>query len=93
MDDITKLAVLGSTGSIGRQTLEVVRALPHRFHIVGLGAGKNIDLLIRQINEFKPRFVYCQDNQAHLASTEFELLSLEDIASHPQVDIVVIATC
>ncbi|MCL0046475.1 1-deoxy-D-xylulose-5-phosphate reductoisomerase [Dehalococcoidales bacterium] len=92
MDDITKLAVLGSTGSIGRQTLEVVRALPHRFHIVGLGAGKNIDLLIRQINEFKPRFVYCQDNQAHLASTEFELLSLEDIASHPQVDIVVIAT-
>ncbi|MDI6815091.1 MAG: 1-deoxy-D-xylulose-5-phosphate reductoisomerase [Dehalococcoidales bacterium] len=95
MGNITKLAVLGSTGSIGQQTLEVVRALPHRFHIVGLGAGKNIDLLAKQINEFKPGFVYyCQDREARarLANAEYEFLSLEDIARHPQVDIVVIAT-
>jgi len=91
---IKQLAVLGSTGSIGQQTLEVVRALPHKFHIVGLAAGKNIGLLAKQINEFKPRFVYYQDRegQARLASTEYELLSLEDIARHSQVDTVVIAT-
>jgi len=91
---VKQLAILGSTGSIGRQTLEIVRALPHRFQIVGLAAGKNIDLLAKQINEFKPRFVYYQDkkSQAHLANAEYEFLPLEDIASHPQVDTVVIAT-
>lgn len=91
---IKQLAVLGSTGSIGQQTLEVVRAFPHKFHIVGLAAGKNVDLLAEQIGEFRPRFVYCQDReaQAHLANTEYEFLSLEDIARHPQVDTVVMAT-
>jgi len=89
---IKRLAVLGSTGSIGQQTLQVVRTFPHRFHIVGLSAGKNTDLLAKQINEFKPRFVYCSDKKAHLANAEYEFLSLEDIARHPQVDIVVIAT-
>jgi len=89
---VKRLAILGSTGSIGQQTLEVVRALPHRFRIVGLAAGKNTGLLTKQINEFKPRFVYYQNAKEHLANAEYELLSLEDIACHPQVDIVVIAT-
>ena len=91
---IKQLAVLGSTGSIGQQTLEVVRALPHRFHIVGLAGGKNIDLLAKQINEFKPRFVYFQDRDAlaRLTNTKYEFLTLEDIAQHPQVDTVIIAT-
>ena len=91
---VKQLAVLGSTGSIGQQTLEVVRALPHRFHIVGLAGGKNIDLLVKQINEFKPRFVYFQDRDAlaRLTNTKYEFLTLEDIAQHPQVDTVIIAT-
>ena len=89
---VKRLAILGSTGSIGQQTLEVVRALPQRFRIVGLAAGKNTGLLTKQINEFKPKFVYYQNAKEHLANAEYELLSLEDIACHPQVDIVVIAT-
>jgi len=91
---VKQVAVLGSTGSIGRQTLEIVRALPHRFHIIGLAAGKNTDLLANQINEFKPRFVYYQDRkeQPRLTDAEYEFLSLEEMASHPQVDIVVMAT-
>ena len=91
---VKQLAILGSTGSIGQKTLEVVRALPHRFHIVGLAAGGNTDLLAKQISEFKPRFVYHRDREARarLANVEYELLSLEEIASHPQVDAVVIAT-
>ncbi|MBA7655597.1 1-deoxy-D-xylulose 5-phosphate reductoisomerase [subsurface metagenome] len=95
MDDIIKqLAVLGSTGSIGQQTLDVVRALPHRFRIIGLAAGKNIALLSKQISEFKPKFVYYQGKktQSHRPEGEYELLSLEGIACHPQVDMVVIAT-
>ncbi len=89
---IKRVAVLGSTGSIGQQTLEVVRALPHRFQIVGLAAGQNFNLLARQIKECKPDFVYHQGEKTHLANAEYEFLTLEDIASHPQVDIVVIAT-
>jgi len=91
---IKRLAVLGSTGSIGQQTLEVVRALPHRFRIVGLAAGKNIALLSKQIDEFKPKFVYYRDKEAptQLINDDCQLLSLEEIASHPQVDTVVIAT-
>ena len=93
MSVMKQIAILGSTGSIGRQTLEVIRALPHQFQVVGLAGGKNIDLFGKQINEFKPRFVYFQDEAAltHLSSTEYEFLTLEDVACHPEVDIVVIA--
>ena len=92
-----KLAVLGSTGSIGQQTLDVVRSFPDLFHVVGLAAGQNVALLSKQIDEFRPGFVHCspidnQDIQANLSTEDYELLSLEDIACHPEVDIVVIAT-
>jgi len=89
-----RIAVLGSTGSIGQQTLQVVRTLPQRFRIVGLAAGKNLDLLTEQIDEFKPRFVYYQTEEAlpSPGGGGYEVLSLEDIASHPLVDTVVVAT-
>jgi len=91
---IKQIAILGSTGSVGRQTIDVVRASPDRFRIIALAAGKNIDLLAKQIEEFKPLFVYCQDEEARsrLPRIEHELLSMEDIARHPQVDTVVAAT-
>jgi len=89
---VKQLAVLGSTGSIGQQTLAVVRAFPDRFRILALAAGENIDLLQRQISEFKPRFVYYQRREAHLVKGKYEFLPLEEIAAHPKVDTVVIAT-
>ena len=95
MDSITKaVAVLGSTGSIGTQTLDIVRSLPQHFRIIGLACGKKSDLLAKQVNEFKPRFIYSQDKEinARLAESKCQFLSLEDIASHPDVDIVVMAT-
>lgn len=51
------LSVLGSTGSIGKQTLEVVRNNPEDFKIVGLSCGSDIDLLFSQIKEFEPELV------------------------------------
>lgn len=50
-----KISVLGSTGSIGTQTLDVVRKHREQFQIEGLAAGNNIELLLQQITEFKPR--------------------------------------
>jgi 1-deoxy-D-xylulose-5-phosphate reductoisomerase len=91
MGDIKRVAVLGSTGSIGRQTLEVIGALPHRFSVIGLAAGRNTDLLTRQISRFQPRFIYSQDKTPPTGA-KCQFLSLEEMASHPQVDIVVMAT-
>jgi 1-deoxy-D-xylulose-5-phosphate reductoisomerase len=98
-NSVKRLAVLGSTGSIGQQTLDVIRALPEHLRLVGLAAGKNIALLSEQIKEFKPELVcYASINPedekalAHLTDVEYKLLSLEAMATHPRVDTVVMAT-
>lgn len=52
-----KVAILGSTGSIGRQTLDVVSAFKDDFEVIGLAAGDNVQLLSEQIKEHHPRFV------------------------------------
>src|SRR3989344_5925988 len=51
------LSILGSTGSIGTQTLDIVRQFPNEFKIVGLTSNKNHELLLKQIKEFKPKAV------------------------------------
>jgi 1-deoxy-D-xylulose-5-phosphate reductoisomerase len=58
-----KISIIGSTGSIGRSTLEVVRQFPDRFEVVALGAGSNTALLFEQILEFSPRLVSLIDAQ------------------------------
>jgi 1-deoxy-D-xylulose-5-phosphate reductoisomerase len=52
-----KLSILGSTGSIGRQTLDVVESLPEQFKITALAAGNNLDELVRQIRRHRPEIV------------------------------------
>ncbi|WP_211745911.1 1-deoxy-D-xylulose-5-phosphate reductoisomerase [Paenibacillus sp. Marseille-Q4541] len=52
-----KISILGSTGSIGTQTLDVVRMHPEEFQVEGLSAGSNVELLIQQANQFHPRKV------------------------------------
>ncbi len=58
------LAILGSTGSIGRSTLAVVAEHPEEFAVVGLAAGKNVALLAEQIKRFRPALVSVQDDAA-----------------------------
>ena len=55
------ITVLGSTGSIGTQTLEIACELPDKFKVVALSAGKNIDLLTEQVNTHKPEVVSIED--------------------------------
>jgi 1-deoxy-D-xylulose-5-phosphate reductoisomerase len=61
MAGFRKLAILGSTGSIGRQTLSVVEAMPERFGVVALAAGGNLDELIGQIERHRPEVVSVGD--------------------------------
>jgi 1-deoxy-D-xylulose-5-phosphate reductoisomerase len=58
------LAILGSTGSIGTQALDVVRRSPDRFKVVGLGAGSRQELLVGQVREFMPPLVAIADEEA-----------------------------
>jgi 1-deoxy-D-xylulose-5-phosphate reductoisomerase len=60
------ISILGSTGSIGAQTLDVIRRHPGLFKAVGLAAGSNIDLLEQQIREFNPSLVSCLNENAAL---------------------------
>ncbi len=55
------ISILGSTGSIGTQSLDVARW--RNYNVTALAAGRNIDLLTKQIAEFKPDYVACQDEQ------------------------------
>lgn len=92
-----KLAILGCTGSIGTQTLEVVRSNKDRFSVVALACGHNIDLLKSQIDEFKPIFVSVADeaDAMELSSVypdikfEFGNVGLIDAASETDCDMVV----
>ncbi|WP_123040077.1 1-deoxy-D-xylulose-5-phosphate reductoisomerase [Cohnella candidum] len=52
-----KIAILGSTGSIGTQTLDVVSREPEAYEVVGLGAGTNVELLLEQAAKFRPPYV------------------------------------
>ena len=57
------IALLGSTGSIGTQTLDIVRERPEYFRCVSMAAGSNLDLLAQQIAEFRPKIVSIQDSK------------------------------
>jgi 1-deoxy-D-xylulose-5-phosphate reductoisomerase len=61
---LRRVAILGSTGSIGRQALDVLARHPDRFEVVGLAAGRNTELLAAQIAEFRPQIVSAGDADA-----------------------------
>jgi 1-deoxy-D-xylulose-5-phosphate reductoisomerase len=90
MGGVKKIAILGSTGSIGQQALDVIRALPDELKVVALAGNKNIELLERQISEFQPK-MFCSSVKPDI-SYGGEFLSAEEIASHPEVDFVIVAT-
>lgn len=64
MSDPTSIVILGSTGSIGRQALEVVAALPERLRVAGLVAGSNLELFAEQVRRWKPPLAALHDEAA-----------------------------
>ncbi len=96
-----KITILGSTGSIGTQTLEVVREYSDDLKVIALAANSQIDLMEAQIREFKPKYVcMCDENaakelKAHVADTDTVILSgmdgLMEISSLDEIDTVVTA--
>lgn len=60
---LKKVAILGSTGSIGTQALQVINAFPQYFEVVALVANRNVALLAQQVKKFKPRLVAVADEE------------------------------
>ena len=85
-----RIVILGSTGSIGRQTLDVVRAFRSEFEVVGLAAGNNVGLLREQVAEFRPRYIWCNAPPAPLPAG-VALLPMDEMAALPEVDQVMVA--
>ena len=86
---------MGSTGSIGTQTLDVVRSFPRDFRVVALAARRSLDLLETQIREFHPKLVSCEGNdeeKAALFSNGCLDCGMEDMVRDRDVDLVVTAT-
>jgi 1-deoxy-D-xylulose-5-phosphate reductoisomerase len=97
-----KITVLGSTGSIGVSALDVIEKNPGRFRVVALAAGKNIKLLQKQIERFRPQIVSVSDDQSAAelreklsAKTKTRIVTrqegLKEVASFANADIVVSA--
>jgi 1-deoxy-D-xylulose-5-phosphate reductoisomerase len=101
IDTVKTIAILGSTGSIGTQALEVVRDNPGIFKVSVLSALKNAELLIQQAREFKPEaVVICDESQylhvkESLAGSDIRVLAgeaaLTEVAAYPSSDVVLTA--
>lgn len=95
-----KVCVLGSTGSIGTNTLDVMARHPERYEVFALAGGQRVDALLAQCLTWRPRLVVMSDaaaagrlrDEVRSAGLSTEVLSGEqalcDIASHPEVDVV-----
>jgi len=96
-----RISILGSTGSIGVNTLNVIREFPDLFEVIGLSAGTNFELLRDQIKEFNPKIAAISSSsnveilQDSISPRTTKLISgekgLVEVAIHPDVDIVVSA--
>ena len=98
MEKKRKISIIGSTGSIGTQALEVIEKLQDKFEIIALAGGKNIELLKKQAKQFKPKYV-CENSPSPFKKDDWNegvsLLhgeeGLEKICSDKENDIILVA--
>jgi 1-deoxy-D-xylulose-5-phosphate reductoisomerase len=91
-----RIAVLGSTGSIGTQALDVIARYPERFEVQALCAGRNTELLARQVEQFRPRYVAAeaesQGLRAALDAAGAKTAGMDDIAAAGDIDMLLVGT-
>ena len=89
MDKKRKISIIGSTGSIGTQALEVIEKLCDKFEILALAGGNNIELLKEQAEKFRPKFIYAQKD---VKVDGIKILkTLDEIAENQENDIILVA--
>lgn len=88
-----KISIIGSTGSIGTQALEVLDKLSDKFEIIALAGGNNIELLKKQVEKYKPKMVCTANSSVKFSDVEhvFGDEGLEEICSNKENDIILVA--
>src|SRR5579862_1978791 len=99
-----RIAILGSTGSIGQSTFKIVEAYPDRFQVVALAAGRNIESAFEQAKRWRPRVLsVASERDADILKTRLKTAGIAgvevvhgtagtvQVATHPEVDFVVSA--
>lgn len=91
-----KISIIGSTGSIGRQALEVIEKLQDKFEIIALTGGANVELLREQALKFKPKYVCVGNSKGEKldiagAKTLYGQEGLEEICSNKENDIILVS--
>lgn len=90
-----KISILGSTGSIGTQALEVIEKLRDKFEIIALSGGSNVELLKQQAEKFHPKYICIGNSNEKLTLPNIEILygqdGLEEICSNKEIDIILVA--
>ncbi len=86
-----RIVILGSTGSVGSQTLDVIRQFPDEFDVVGLSAGRNLGKLTKQVEEFDVPYFSCIDDSITTISRSARI-DMIDLATYPEADFVMHAT-
>ena len=89
MDKKRRISIIGSTGSIGTQALEVIEKLQDKFEIIALAGGTNIELLKQQAEKFKPKYIYAQKDIKIDGIKNLD--SLNEIAANRENDIILVA--
>jgi 1-deoxy-D-xylulose-5-phosphate reductoisomerase len=103
MNQLKHVTILGSTGTIGQQTLDVISRHPNQYQVFALAANSNVDAILKQCLEFKPEIaVLLDETAAQLLSEQLKahhskttvlagMAGLEQVAEHSSVDIVMAA--
>ena len=90
-----KISILGSTGSIGTQALEVIEKLRDKFEIIALSGGSNVELLKQQAEKFHPKYICIENSNEKLTLPNIEILygqdGLKEICSNKENDIILVA--
>ncbi len=95
MEKKRKISIIGSTGSIGTQALEVIEKLNDKFEIIALAGGSNVELLKKQAEKFRPKYVCHNANDKTSDGFSAKILygeeGLEQICSNKENDIILIS--
>ena len=90
-----KISIIGSTGSIGTQALEVIEKLQDKFEIIALAGGHNVELLKKQAEKFKPKYICHNAQTDNCEGNSYKILhgseGLEEICSNKENDIILVA--
>ena len=96
-DPPIRLVLLGSTGSVGTQTIDVIKAMPDRFQVLGLAAGRNLDLLAQQSAALRPQMIWASEGPSERLrqiadACGADIVPMDQMAAHPTLDVLVVGT-